>query len=210
MTGIANLDDLLGAIGDLRAAPTLPVLIERLEHALAGHHAVAAESADGVADHGLSSSGAMSGRTAPVPTEGDVSWGDSTAEALHLAAELAADVHPMVSADLAQGGPPTGDGLVRGRDARVLQLLAVAFHSLFEELVPAAHEDMTLTSRECEVLRWFADGKSAEDVATILHISSGTVMFHYRRAAERLGTLNRTHTVVEAMRRGMIPVTRAG
>ena len=58
-----------------------------------------------------------------------------------------------------------------------------------------------LTPREREVLLWFARGKSAEDTALLVGISASTVMFHYRQIAERYGTLNRTHTVCEAIRR---------
>jgi LuxR family quorum sensing-dependent transcriptional regulator len=49
-----------------------------------------------------------------------------------------------------------------------------------------------------------ADGKSDEDVGVIMGISPATVRFHYGRVAGRWGTLNRTHTVVEALRRGLI------
>ena len=62
-----------------------------------------------------------------------------------------------------------------------------------------------LSVREAQVLALFAEGKSAEDVAQLIAISPATVMFHYRRVAERYGTLNRTHTVVEALRRGDLP-----
>ena len=63
----------------------------------------------------------------------------------------------------------------------------------------------TLSSRELEVLRWLSLGKSAEDVAAILDLSISTVMFHCRSAAHKYGTLNRTHTVAEAFRRGDLP-----
>jgi DNA-binding CsgD family transcriptional regulator len=60
------------------------------------------------------------------------------------------------------------------------------------------------SDRELEVLSWFSQGKIAEDVAVILGISPTTVMFHYRNAAEVLGTVNRTHTVAVALRLGLI------
>lgn len=60
----------------------------------------------------------------------------------------------------------------------------------------------TLSPRELEVLHWFSLGKSAEDVAAILDLSISTVMFHCRSAAQKYGTVNRTHTVAEAFRRG--------
>jgi LuxR family transcriptional regulator, quorum-sensing system regulator BjaR1 len=58
-----------------------------------------------------------------------------------------------------------------------------------------------LTERERQVLVWLSRGKSAQDVAQILGITISTVMFHYRRVASRYGTSNRTHTIVEAIRR---------
>jgi DNA-binding CsgD family transcriptional regulator len=67
--------------------------------------------------------------------------------------------------------------------------------------------DTQLSEREREVLQWFAEGKSCEDVASIVGISPATVMFHYRNVAQRFGTLNRTHTVVEAINRGAISLS---
>jgi DNA-binding CsgD family transcriptional regulator len=66
--------------------------------------------------------------------------------------------------------------------------------------------DGLLSDREREILNWFSKGKSTRDVAVILNISPATVSFHYRLAAQRLGTSNRTQTVVEAIRRGEIEV----
>jgi DNA-binding CsgD family transcriptional regulator len=99
----------------------------------------------------------------------------------------------------------TAEELTNARDQSMLHMIGLAFHRRFDELT--AHKDaaaVALSHREMDVLRWFAEGKSTEDVGDILDISASTVMFHYRRAAERLGTINRTHTVVEAMRRGLI------
>lgn len=64
----------------------------------------------------------------------------------------------------------------------------------------------TLSLREREVLHWLSLGKSAEDVATILDLSISTIMFHCRGAARKYGTVNRTHTVAEAFRRGDLPI----
>jgi LuxR family quorum sensing-dependent transcriptional regulator len=86
-----------------------------------------------------------------------------------------------------------------------LNLLALAAHARLEELEsPGEASGETLSPREREVLLWFAEGKSAEDVGRIVGISPATVMYHYRSVADRYGTLNRTHTVVEAMRRGVL------
>ena len=112
---------------------------------------------------------------------------------------------------------PFGDTLVDDEDSCFLEtdasgqderpwmgLLTAAFNRQRERLRTQEHVATLLSDREQEVLGWFAEGKSAEDVAGILGISPATVMFHYRKAAERMGTLNRTHTVVEAYRRGSL------
>ncbi len=83
-------------------------------------------------------------------------------------------------------------------------LFALGAHLRFEQIGREAQPSDRLSHREMEVLRWFALGKSTEDVADILGLSPATVMFHYRNVATRYGTLSRTHTVVEAVRRGAI------
>lgn len=85
-----------------------------------------------------------------------------------------------------------------------LAMLAMAAEVQLESLDVRnrAREQQTLSWREVDILSWFAEGKSAQDIADLLDISLATVMFHYRKVADRYGTLNRTHTLVEALRRG--------
>jgi LuxR family transcriptional activator of rhlAB and lasB len=52
--------------------------------------------------------------------------------------------------------------------------------NLFEGGAPA------LTEREIEVLRWTADGKCANDVATILGISGNTVNYHLKQISKKM------------------------
>lgn len=61
-----------------------------------------------------------------------------------------------------------------------------------------------LSSREVEVLRWFCDGKTAADTATILGLSEATVNFHTRNACIKLGTANRTAAAVRAALMGLL------
>lgn len=61
-----------------------------------------------------------------------------------------------------------------------------------------------ITIREAEVLKWAAVGKSNMDIADILGISPRTVVFHFESVSKRLGTLNRTHSVAEAIRYSLI------
>jgi LuxR family transcriptional regulator, quorum-sensing system regulator BjaR1 len=61
-----------------------------------------------------------------------------------------------------------------------------------------------LTSRENEVLRWVARGKSAWEIGGILDITKRTVDEHVQTAIRKLGAANRTHAVAIAIRDGLI------
>lgn len=87
-----------------------------------------------------------------------------------------------------------------------LQVLA---YSLFAQLrsfsnsgVVAASSE--LTPREKQVMRLAADGLTSQDIADRLGMSSRTVNQHVDNVANKLGTKNRTHTVVEVIRRDML------
>lgn len=56
-----------------------------------------------------------------------------------------------------------------------------------------------LTNREREVLRWSADGKTAEETGTILGITERTVTYHVTSAMEKLDTTNKTQAVAKAL-----------
>lgn len=61
-----------------------------------------------------------------------------------------------------------------------------------------------LSSRELEMLRWSAQGKTAGDIGTILSLSERTVNFHINNAVKKLGTSNKTTAVVHAAHAGML------
>lgn len=61
-----------------------------------------------------------------------------------------------------------------------------------------------ITHREAEVLKWVAGGKTASEIADITGLSQRTVNQHCENAQKRLGTNNRVHTVVEAIRHKLI------
>ena len=65
-----------------------------------------------------------------------------------------------------------------------MQWLALLAHKAFSKLIRAriASNAPSLTERELEVLRWTADGKSAQDIAEILLLSKNTVDFHIRNS----------------------------
>lgn len=64
--------------------------------------------------------------------------------------------------------------------------------------------DVALTDREIECLRWSAEGKSFEEIAVILSISSRTVRFFLDNARRKLNCLNIVQAVVTALQRGLI------
>lgn len=57
-----------------------------------------------------------------------------------------------------------------------------------------------LSARERRVLELSASGKTAQDIADLLHISQRTVHAHLQNAGEKLQASNKTQTVVEALR----------
>jgi DNA-binding NarL/FixJ family response regulator len=64
--------------------------------------------------------------------------------------------------------------------------------------------DVTLTSRETEVLRMVAVGISNKIIASQLAVSVTTVKTHMKSILSKLGANDRTHAVTIAMKRGFI------
>lgn len=84
------------------------------------------------------------------------------------------------------------------RQLNVMALWAHAQASHLREIGVASGPK--LSPREVEVVSWLANGKTADDIASILNLSPRTVEYHIANAGLKLGTSNRTHTVVEAIR----------
>ena len=63
-----------------------------------------------------------------------------------------------------------------------------------------------LTRRERDVLRWSAEGKTAEDTGAILGISPHTVGEHFKNIRRKLGTCNGAHTIAVAIRSGQLEI----
>jgi len=88
-----------------------------------------------------------------------------------------------------------------------LHMLALYAHGRLRFLNTAAREALprrAITPREAEVLKWAALGKTASEIADITGLSTRTVNQHCENARRRLGTNNRLHTVVEAIRHKLI------
>jgi len=67
-----------------------------------------------------------------------------------------------------------------------------------------ADENISLSKRQVEILRYAAEGYSNKEIADILGISEFTVRDYFVSATNNLNALNRTHAVAKAMRIGYI------
>jgi two-component system NarL family response regulator len=64
--------------------------------------------------------------------------------------------------------------------------------------------DRALTTRETEVIRALAKGKSNKEIGSALNISEGTVKVHVTHMLEKLKVTGRTEAIGEALRRGLV------
>jgi LuxR family transcriptional regulator len=60
-----------------------------------------------------------------------------------------------------------------------------------------------LTKREIEILQWTAQGKSSEEIASILHLSVNTINYHIKKSSAKLGASNKTAAAVSAALLGL-------
>lgn len=113
---------------------------------------------------------------------------------------------------IVEAGGSTGLVSVAGDDVdlsdvprRALNLASVYFHSTLSRLRRRALEqDMSLTPREFECLKWVAEGKSDWEIGQILSISAKTVNYHIENAKRKFGVATRVQAVVAALRAGRL------
>ncbi len=63
---------------------------------------------------------------------------------------------------------------------------------------------ITLSAREREALQWAAEGKNDWEIGEVMNISEHGADKHLRAVRAKLGAINRTQAVAEAIRRGLI------
>jgi LuxR family quorum sensing-dependent transcriptional regulator len=86
-----------------------------------------------------------------------------------------------------------------------MHLVALYAHHKVRGLVrPAQPLGRVLSAREREVLNWAKGGKTDWEISIILNISERTARAHMQSAARKLHAVNRTSTIVNALRRGEI------
>ena len=67
-----------------------------------------------------------------------------------------------------------------------------------------------LTSREHDVLKLLADGLSAAEIGSRIHLSESTVKSHLAKIYQKLGATNRSQALVTAMRTGLLSSMQPG
>lgn len=86
------------------------------------------------------------------------------------------------------------------RAIQLIALFAAGKARVLSRPLDAGQDPCPLTLRECDVLTWAAQGKSAWQIGEILNIAKRTVDEHTKNATRKLGALNRTHAVAIALR----------
>jgi DNA-binding CsgD family transcriptional regulator len=66
-----------------------------------------------------------------------------------------------------------------------------------------------LDPNELQALTLFANGKSADEIASELEVSQSMAHHYLRVAARKLGARNRVHAVAIAVRKRLVPVSGA-
>ncbi len=88
------------------------------------------------------------------------------------------------------------------------QLLACYLHEAIQRIVLSKHtaplRRPTLTEREKECLTWAAEGKTAWEIANIIHIAERTAVFHLQNATRKMGVATRQHAVARALTLGLV------
>jgi LuxR family quorum sensing-dependent transcriptional regulator len=92
------------------------------------------------------------------------------------------------------------------RTKPAIHLMAIYAYERIRQIIGPEmfKSDNPLTSRETEVLKWSAMGKSASEVGEILSITKRTVDEHSVRAARKLRAQNKMHAVAKALQHRLI------
>ncbi len=88
-----------------------------------------------------------------------------------------------------------------------VQIIAGIVHSAMARIeLPGSVPEfgVHLTERERQCLQWSAEGKTAWEVAQILHISERTVIFHINNSVAKLGSVNKTQAITKAWALGLL------
>lgn len=135
-------------------------------------------------------------------------WEDARSHGLHHGwAQGTSDGSATASIlSLARGTEAIAEPELRQNEIQWRWLSGIAHLALMRSVRGALVEQQSpgLTSREIEVLKWAAVGKTNDDVASILNVSIDTVKFHLKNASRKLDCSNKTHAVAHAAYLGLL------
>ena len=93
------------------------------------------------------------------------------------------------------------------RHQAILEYLVPHLHAVLERVVTRFQSlDVSLTSREKEILQWTLKGNTGWEISHKLQISERTVMFHVVNAMEKLKARNRAQAAATALSLGLLEV----
>lgn len=122
-------------------------------------------------------------------------------------AQSSLDLHGVVGMlTLARTGEPLQTSELHAKQSRMLWLVQISHQLIGSRYIRQLHDagNPQLTPREIEILKWYADGKTAPDIGKILNISVDTVKFHTKNSISKLGAPNKTAAVVRAVTMGLL------
>jgi LuxR family quorum-sensing system transcriptional regulator SolR len=107
---------------------------------------------------------------------------------------------------LARSTTPLGTAEIFANKTKMAWLSQFSHAGMASLLMPTFAPEILarMTPREKEVLRWTAEGKTANEIAQILIVSENTVNFHLKNVVGKLGASNKTQAAVKAATLGML------
>ena len=107
---------------------------------------------------------------------------------------------------LARSSKPVVAAEVFANSSRMSWLSQYAHVAMLQILMPlkVPESKVILTSREKEVLRWTAEGKTAYEIGQILSVSERTVNFHINNIVIKFDASNKTQAAVKATALGLL------
>ncbi|QGY02304.1 LuxR family transcriptional regulator [Methylobacterium mesophilicum SR1.6/6] len=115
---------------------------------------------------------------------------------------------PFVTLDGEPGGISVSGERIDIDPAERIAVNLVATYAVGQLLLmntrPTASEPVRLAPREREALQWAAEGKTDSEIGVVMGITAAGVDYHLRSARTKLDTVNRAHTVAQALRAGLI------
>jgi DNA-binding CsgD family transcriptional regulator len=87
-----------------------------------------------------------------------------------------------------------------------IQILAGYIHEAVRRVLNLEdlNQEILLTAREKECMKWAADGKTSWEISRLLNLSERTINFHLNNATQKLHASNRQHALIKATLLGLI------